>query len=364
MNVQNSISEIMKKNSIKLILSLILMFIVSCNEPETVVTNIVHPDGSVTRRLVMKSTEKDREKRFKKSELQIQFDNTWSVKDSAVLERKGNDTIWIRTAQKLFKNVDEINLAYKSDSGPDNEVKRHAEFKKSFRWFNTEYRFSEILDKKFLHGYPLKDYLTSEELLYYYSPDGVKEVKQASSDSLKYKILNDTISKKTDRWLSKNIVAEWIEEFSRLSSEKQGHIAKDSLKSREDEFVKVISSPGVKFDSLWESGVILRKFIGTENALKFRTEADTALEHVTKGMMLNFRDYSVQTIMPGKLVNTNGYVDSSHILLWPVKTDYFLTENYEMWAVSRVPNRWAWVVSGIFLAFVAGGVILRVIKKD
>ncbi len=50
----------MKKKSVKLILSLILMLIVSCNEPETVVTDFVHPDGSVTRRKIeMKSIEGD-----------------------------------------------------------------------------------------------------------------------------------------------------------------------------------------------------------------------------------------------------------------------------------------------------------------
>jgi hypothetical protein len=361
--VQNSISENMKNKSIKLLVSLILMFVVSCNEPETVVTNIVHPDGSVTRRIVMKSTEKDKAKRFKLSELQVQYDNTWTVKDSSVAREK-SDTLWVRTAEKLFKNVEEINLAYKKDSGPDKEVKRHAEFKRSFRWFNTEYRFSENIDKKLLYGYPLKDYLNSEELLYYYSPDDMKEEKKTSPDSLKYKMLNDSIGKKTDRWLSKNIVSEWIEGFSALTAGKQGNISKDSLKAREDEFVKIIGTPGVNFDSLWQDGVILRKFIGSDNALKFKAEADTALEHVTENLLLNFRDYSIQTVMPGKLVNTNGYIDSSHVLLWPVKSDYFLSENYEMWAVSRVPNRWAWIISGIFLAFVAAGVMVRVIKKD
>jgi len=353
----------MKRNYIKLVVSMLIVLVVSCNEPETVVTNIVHTDGTITRKIEMRSTEKDQEKRFKNSELQVQFDRTWSVKDSAEVVEKG-DTIWVRRAVKLFKSVDEINLAYSSDSGPDSEVQRHAGFKKTFKWFNNEYRFSENIDKKLLHGYALKDFLNNEELLYYYSPDNMKEEKKMSPDSLKYKLLNDSINKKTDRWLSKNIVSEWIEEFSALTAGKQGEISKDSLKAREDEFVKIIATPGVNFDSLWQDGVILRKFIGSDKALKFKTEADTSLEHVTENLLLNFRDYSIQTVMPGKLVNTNGYIDSSHNLLWPVKSDYFLAENYEMWAVSRVPNRWAWIVSGIFLVFVAAGVILRTLKKD
>ncbi len=42
--------------------------------------------------------------------------------------------------------------------------------------------------------------------------------------------------------------------------------------------------------------------------------------------------------MPGKLIGTNGFIDSSQVLLWPVKSDYFITEQYEMWAESKIPN--------------------------
>ena len=41
------------------------MLVVSCNEPETVVTDYVHPDGSVTRKIEMKSIEGDVKKDLK-----------------------------------------------------------------------------------------------------------------------------------------------------------------------------------------------------------------------------------------------------------------------------------------------------------
>lgn len=93
----------MKRRPVKLIVSLILMLIVSCNEPETVVTNYIHTDGSVTRKLEMKSIEGDVNKRFKISDIQVPFDNTWAVKDTIRLDQKG-DTTWIKTAIKQFKN--------------------------------------------------------------------------------------------------------------------------------------------------------------------------------------------------------------------------------------------------------------------
>ena len=113
-----------------------LVLAASCDEPETVVTNIVHADGSVTRRIEMKNLEN----KFEVSDLQVPFDSTWTIRDSLEINKEG-DTIWVKRAEKLFASVDEINRTYFSDSGANKEIKRHAEFRKKFRWFNTEYRF-------------------------------------------------------------------------------------------------------------------------------------------------------------------------------------------------------------------------------
>jgi hypothetical protein len=136
------------------------------------------------------------------------------------------------------------------------------------------------------------------------------------------------------------------------------------LKTHENDFIKVVQENDQKFDSLWAKGIILKKLIGEDNAVKYKTEADSALGSATKAFLTNFKDYSVRIVMPGKLIGTNGFIDSSHVLLWPVKSDYFMTEPYEMWAESKTTNAWAWIISGLFLAFVLTGVVVRVIKKD
>jgi hypothetical protein len=67
--------------------------------------------------------------------------------------------------------------------------------------------------------------------------------------------------------------------------------------------------------------------------------------------------------MPGKVIGTNGFIDKTEILLWPVKSDYFMTEPYEMYAESKMSNKWAWIVSGLFLLFVISGLLIRIIRK-
>jgi hypothetical protein len=349
-----------KRKSIKVILSLILVFVVSCDEPETVVTNYVHPDGSVTRKIEIKNGKNN----FKKSDFQVPLDSTWIVKDSIEINQKG-DTAWIKRAVKQFKNVDEINIAYKNDSGANKSYSRNAGFRKRFKWFNSEYRFSERIEKISAFGHPVKDYLNNEELLFFYSPESLKQEKENGPDSLKYRALSDSVKNKTDKWTIRNFISEWTGEFSRLTEGKAGtDISRESLKAREAELEKIIAENDKKFDSLWANGVILKKFIGETNALRYKSEADSAMKLAESIIINNFKDYSLRIVMPGKLIGTNGFIDSSNTLLWPVKSDYFLNEPYEMWAESKTTNSWAWVVSGLFLAFVLTGVIVRIIKKD
>jgi hypothetical protein len=353
----------MKTKSFKLIVSLIILLVVSCDEPETVVTNYVHPDGSVTRKIEMKSIDGDVEKRFKKSDIQVPYDETWTVKDSFELDKKG-DTIWVKRAVKEYKNVAELNLDYKIDSGANKHFSRETGFERKFRWFNTEFRFSERIDKVLSFGYPVNNFLNSEELLYFYSPESLKNEKENSADSLKYKALSDSVKYKTDNWTAKNLVSEWIGEFSKLIAEKADKsMSFQSLKSREDEFVKIVEKDDKQLDSLWKNGILLKEFVGEANALKFKTEADSALTIATNKLLTEFHDYSVRIVMPGKLIGTNGFIDSSQVLLWPVKSDYFMTQPYEMWAESKVTNMWAWIVSGLFLIFVLTGVTVRILKK-
>jgi hypothetical protein len=349
----------MKRKSLKLAVVFILAMITSCDEPETIITDIVHNDGSVTRKIEMKNTEN----KFKISDIPVPFDTTWLVRDSLEISEKG-DTVWVKRAEKFFLNVDEINASYKADSGKNKDISRHAEFKKSFKWFNTEYRFSEIIDKTLSNGYPIGQFLNQEEIKWLYSPENINSEKLKSADSLKFKAFEDTLMVKMGKWENKCLASEWVNSFADLIEAKpESNLNRQSLKAREDEFVKLLETNEEKFDSLWAAGELLGKIIGAEDAVKYKTEADSALKIVTEMYFIDFSNYIQRIEMPGKLIGTNGNTDSAMVLLWPVQTEFFLTQPYEMWAVSKEPNKWAWIISGLFVLFVVTGIIFRAIKK-
>ncbi len=349
----------MKRKSLKLAISFILVMIVSCDEPETVVTDVVHPDGSVTRKIEMRNMEN----KFKIKNIQVPFDSTWTVRDSLEIDKKG-DTTWIKRAEKFFASTVELNKAYQADSGNNREISRRTEFTKKFKWFNTEYKFAEIIDKELPNNYLITEFLNQEELKWFYSPNDIKHEKLSGTDSLKYKAFNDTVSKKSDRWMLKCLASEWITSFVKLTEGKAGNdLTVESLKKREDDLVKLAEIDDEKFDSLWNNGIILKEFLGEANALKFKTEADSAANLASERIFVSFHNYSVRILMPGKLTGTNGFIDSTGIMLWPVVSEYFLTQPYEMWAESKTSNKWTWIVSGVFILFVIAGIIFKSIKK-
>jgi hypothetical protein len=356
---RNLIFDTMKTKSLKLTIAFILVMIVSCDEPETVVTDIVHPDGSITRKIEMKNMEN----KFALSKIQVPFDTTWTVRDSLEISDKG-DTTWVKRAEKFFRNADELNRSYLADSGSNRDFSRRVEFKKVFKWFNTEYRFAEVVNRQIENGYPVSDFLNAEELKWFYSPDNIKDEKKGGEDSLKYRAFDDTIKKKTDLWTTKCLASEWSAVFLKLTEGKTGsNLTKEYLKEHEDDLIRLIKINEEHFDSLWKNGIILREFLGEENGSKFKPEADSAASIVTSKIFESFHDYSVKITMPGKLIGANGFADSTGVMMWPVKSDFFVSENYKMWADSKTPNKWTWVVTGIFLLFVLGGIIFRAARK-
>jgi|WetSurMetagenome_2_1015567.scaffolds.fasta_scaffold05354_5 hypothetical protein len=362
MTGKNLKSDLMKAKSLKVTFLTLLCIVVSCDEPETTVTDIVHADGSVTRRIEMRNIG---EKKFEIHKIQVPFDSTWIVRDSLELGgEKGEDSIWVKRAEKNFAGVEELNKMYAADSGSNKATHRYCEFVRKFRWFNTTYTFGEVIQKQFKHSFPVSEVLNKEELDYFYSPEDAVDKLEKGPDSTKYKALKDTIDRKAGTQFFKSAIADWVSEFTDMTKGRTGSdLSYESLHAREDELLKIVQESQQHFDSLWNSGIITRQFIGESNVEKFRKEADSSLNIVSNRLFVNFNNYSVRIVMPGKLIGTNGRLDSLKNLCWPVKSDYFLTQDYKMWAESKETNLWAWIVTGVFLLFVAAGLIFRSIKR-
>lgn len=337
----------MNTKKLKSVLIMVLLLAFACDEPETTVTNIIHPDGSITRRIEMKNKKNN----FKVTSVQVPFDSSWTIHDSLSIGVK-KDTTWFKTAEKTYKNSEELNMAYLNDKGCNRKAIRKATFTSQFKWFFTIYRFSERFEQVLKYGYPKEKFFSKVEIDFSQLPESLAQVRLHGADSVKFRIIADSIEKKSEKWAVSSLISEWIEEFSLLV--KDEGLIKSYLKRNEPYF------PGVEVSKNEED--VLVSLLGKDMYIKYKAEADTALSIVNRRFDISFKEYSEKFVMPGKVIATNGNINSSGVILWPVKDDCFFTTPYEIWAESKVTNIWAWLLSGLFLIFVVTGLLYRLKK--
>ena len=328
---------------------LVLAFIMSCGGPDLVLINSVNKDGSVTRRVVM-TWDKDE---FDLDECHVPVDSTWNISRSSKIT--GNDTVYTLVAEKKYNSVEEINAEYESYGGVNRLMTRWATFEKRFRWFNTAYYFSESV-KGAIDGYPPEDFLKSRELELFYMPEEIIDTFLEGPDSINYKILNDSREVKMEMWILRSLVKDAVKNIIDLS--RTGEFAPiDTTRIRmiEVEFAGAVDEvDGDEYE-------IIDHIMGDGYYDANRKLLDSALSISEKkfSVAMDADRYVIQTRMPGDLVSTNGYIDSEGIPNWEVNGDVILSGDYVMWAESNVTNWWAWIVTIVFLLFVATGLFSK-----
>jgi len=111
-----------------------------------------------------------------------------------------------------------------------------------------------------------------------------------------------------------------------------------------------------------------RKWTANESVEKLRNLEPPLFEKLNNKVffVLNaaFMDTYTQAVeMPGIITATNAKSVKGNKVSWRVHSERFLFEDYEMKVESRVVNRWAFIVSGIFLMLVLILLFFKVRRK-
>lgn len=352
------------KHNIKIsVISLSLMVLFSCDSNETYVINTVHTDGSISRKVEIRT---DKRKNLETDKFKVPIDSTWEMNIRSELN-ENNDSTWILSAEKDFASVAEINTAYANDSGKNSFLNRSADFSKHFKWFTTVFRFTETIESILTISCPMSDFLSDKELKFTYLPADIQEGLKNGKDSIIVRTMSDSIEDKLEKWMWTCEIRQWIEIFYDLFGDTPGlSISKEEMLLKEQRAMKyLVNDEGDDTDDFF------KELLGEDFLIAFNTQIDSALS-VLEDVDTPFwstSGYNMEIRMPGKIIASNGYAkslsDSSTIagFYWTVDPVYFLSGNYTMWAESRVNNYTYWIITFIFLLFVVIGFI-RYSRKD
>lgn len=334
---------------------MIMMIMSSCDRPDALVINIVREDGSLTRKIILTHSKNE----FELDDCQVPVDSTWNITRDYDISDKG-DTTYTLTAVRDFNSVQDLNTMYDSYGGANEGMSRRAEFRKKFRWFNTHFYFNEHVDRA-IDGIKPRDFFNDEELNYFYMPEKLVELAKEGPDSshIKETIL-EPLEERKERWIGASLARAFVNKFvDTVSANPEIQIDTSRLRQKEDEI-----TASLLFDDM-EDRQFIDSLLGPGFYEDHKELNDTLVSELEEefSVALETASYLLQTIMPGELIATNGYIDEDANILWEVKGEIILSSDYNMWAESRVRNTWAWIVTGLFLVFVITGFVIRKMKK-
>jgi len=351
----------MKREIRKYFVSLLILFTLlfsSCLE--THVTNKVNADGSIHRTVTIKSDDKED---FQFFDYSVPVDSTWSMVMNYELDTLANteegttryDTIWVVTYTKDFSDVEELNSSYDRDSGVFQQVNRVVRFQKKFQWFYSRVIFSEEC-APLLNGVAPKDFFTEEELKVFYQSDSQLEEYIMHSDSIERKQFVADVEEKSDQWMMTCFVEDFFGRLVAYTEQNTTQLTKEELLPYRDNFHTIL-------DTEDDLSKIIETIFDKKPEVLFGDEITAYLAQLEleyeQIFNLSGHGYTIDFIMPGTLVETNGVVMEDEKVRWDVDSERFISERYIMMAESRVINLWAWFVSAVFIVFVFSGVLFR-----
>lgn len=345
----------------KIVFLLIIIFILGCGRNYKVET-IIYADGSCHRTFIVTDHEKIED--FFKSEYPIPVDTTWNL----VIEKdtvEGGDTIYIYKATKFFENVEQLNQLYVTDTSIYSCTGRTVELKRKFRWFYTYLEYIETYPKLF-NQTSLVSYMDSVQYSYTkLTHEEQQKYLKENFDSLGAERFDEEIETIYFNWMARSIFNELFDVVEKSAknisnwpiSDSDFKHKRDSLQiimdTNEDKDIWDILNVIVDFDSTLISNLRQQKAF-SEFEIKYRFFEDIFLES----------GYSNTIEMPGLIIETNSSrVSEYNKVEWYVEWDKYFTDDYKMYVQSRIINKWAFWVSGIFVIFFIVVVALKKLRK-
>jgi hypothetical protein len=325
----------MKNNKVYLTainLMLLAVILTSCKEYTT--KTKINPDGSCTRIIVV---EGDTSK-IAALPFPIPTGKTWQIETR---KSEKDSTKVVYSAEKSFKDVNDLNTEYRNKS----KIKVEVKFEKKFRWFYTYYEYEEIYKSYFpIKSIPLKEFLNKEDYQKFLDGDTTKAFKN-----------------KLAEYADKNYKDYFLAEF--LKTCKNHNISGVSQASIDANKNQILEKLEDKKGDITEVIKSLEIILGTKSLKLIQSDLELIVEDIAKKIEWTGTangTYTNQISMPGVILTTNSKSVKGNTVEWKVDSDQFQYDDLVMNVESRSANVASFIVTGIIIAL---ALLLLIIPK-
>ncbi|MCK4716312.1 MAG: hypothetical protein KAT54_05860 [Candidatus Marinimicrobia bacterium] len=246
--------------------------------------------------------------------------------------------------------------------------------KKYFRWFFTILTYREIYrDANPFKQIPVSDHLTDDEINILFADDDDPKY-FTGKDSLKNAEIKNEVEKKFETWLGISVFEEFYTAFLQGAVQLgDSNLTQEKILSEKDVLTKTVLADTISFfeideDNLLDSLInICKNVFQTPNVWKLLDEGNNTFREL-KNKLAAFEifwteGYTNEVLMPGLLIDTNAETDEGNKVVWEVGTGNFFLRDFEMWAESRIVNRWAVLVTTVILVVICIGFVIATFRR-
>ena len=244
----------------------------------------------------------------------------------------------------------------------DEQAGAEGSLDKEFRWFYTDYvfteKFSSVAD---YFKVPVTDFMSEEEALYWFS--GTPDLYAGKPTWRYYEMLED-LKEKADRWVFANIYYNILSGIAdRYDMVVDPPVSKDEFIAKLGDVVKQLASYDTyKLENSTARSIVSSHF-GSDAYSPFINENEWKKDEILSATAffdyLFLFYYNESIVMPGRVIDDGGGIYKDGVVTFKVDAGRFLLKDYEIRVVSRIVNVWAFIVTAVLASALCVAVIYR-----
>ena len=275
--------------------------------------------------------------------------------------RAVKDTVCVY-ARKRYASVEDM-CAGSPMFFVDEQAGIDGSLEKEFRWFYTDYvfteKFSSVAD---YFKVPVTDFMSEEEALYWFS--GTPDLYAGKPTWRYYEFLED-LKEKAYRWVFANVHYKALSGIAdRYDMVVDPPVSKDEFIAQLGDVVKQLASYDTyKLEDSTARSIVSSHF-GSDAYSPFINEDEWKKEELYEeldnyfGYLFLFY-YDESIVMPGRVIDAGGGIYKDGVVTFTVDAGRFLLKDYEIRVVSRVVNVWAFIVTAALASALFVAVVYR-----
>lgn len=273
--------------------------------------------------------------------------------------RAVKDTVCIY-ARKEYASVEDM-CAGSPMFFVDEQAGADGSLDKEFRWFYTDYvfteKFSSVAD---YFKVPVSDFMSEEEALYWFS--GTPDL-YAGKPTWRYYEMLEELKEKADRWVFANMYYNILSGIAdRYDMVVEPPVSKDEFIAQLGDVVKQLASYDTYKLEYSTARSIVSSHFGSDAYSPFINEDEWKKYEISSATAFDYLFlfyYNESIVMPGRVIDDGGGIYKDGVVTFKVDAGRFLLKDYEIRVVSRIVNVWAFIVTAVLASALCVAVIYR-----